>query len=977
MSMMQPAPEKKQSWLDRSIFSVIPWNWETALFVAIFVLGALLRFWDLGSRALHHDESIHAVHSWYILSGKGIYRQDPTYHGPFLYYSEAMAYFLFGATSYAARIMPAIFGTILVTTPMLLKRHLGRVGALAAAFMIAISPSILYYSRALRHDMFTLAATVVLIAAFFRFMEDRRLRWVYVGAVAYTIGYANHELMLLINTPMIGLALVSALVWENFLSRGEKPLTDALRSVPGRVWVNCFLIFLALFIPLYTSLFTNMAGLFTGSVGAVTYWLSQQAVRRGDQPWFYYFLLLPLEEFLPLFFALCAGVLLAWQRLVGGRNAPAGAEEGRTVFAGDASRTRPLLNTYFLLFVGYWALLSLVGFSYAGEKMPWLTIHIATPLILLAAWFLNRFLTGVDWRSLFDRGGLLLVTAAPITLLALGRWLTLRPSVGGTSLAQQQSTMDWLSLLIILALGVGLVVWCATRLGARQTIQSLGLLVLGGMVVFTVHTTLMVSFTLADVAKDPLIYVQSTPDVTNVQNKIDNLSQRLTSGKDLVVMYDDETSWPYSWYLKDYGKASYQPKGPTAPPDAPVVLVGLVNDDAVRPLMGKYTRTPLKMRAWFPEDGYKALTLNGIVNTITDPVLRDRFGRFLMNRELYDQAGNETTGGRLGSTDFVVYVRKDLSDSFWGPGLLMGTQTRAQEDVYAAKQRMVAAMLSFGVKGTGDGQFVEPKDVAIDTAGNIYVADTQNHRIQKFDAAGNFLLKWGAKGEGDGQFTEPWGIAVDKTGGVYVADTFNYRIQKFDASGKFLAKWGSFVDTRGLAGGSVAGVYGPRAIAIDRDGNLWVTDTGNKRLMKYDKDGKFLAQFGSVGTDEGRFNEPVGLAIDPSGNIYVADTWNQRIQKFDASFKLLAQWPVAGWEGGSVLNKPYLAADADGVYATDPEQHRVLRFSPTGGVLAVFGQMGSDTSSFNLPVGVALDGANNLYVVDTLNNRIMKFAPVK
>ena len=190
------------------------------------------------------------------------------------------------------------------------------------------------------------------------------------------------------------------------------------------------------------------------------------------------------------------------------------------------------------------------------------------------------------------------------------------------------------------------------------------------------------------------------------------------------------------------------------------------------------------------------------------------------------------------------------------------------------------------------------------------MADTQNHRIQKFDAAGKFLLKWGAKGEGDGQFTEPWGIAVDKAGNVYVADTFNYRIQKFDASGKFLAKWGSFVDTRGQAGGSTAGLYGPRAIAIDRDGNLWVTDTGNKRLMKYDKDGKFLAQFGSVGTDEGRFNEPVGLAIDPSGNIYVADTWNQRIQKFDASFKLLAQWPVAGWEGGSVLNKPYLAADA-------------------------------------------------------------------
>ena len=172
-----------------------------------------------------------------------------------------------------------------------------------------------------------------MIIAFFRFMEDRRLRWVYLGAVAYTIGYANHELMLLITTPMIGLALVSALVWENFISRGEKPLTEALRSVPGQVWVNCVLIFLALFIPLYTSLFTNMAGLFTGSIGAITYWLSQQAVRRGDQPWFYYVLLLPLEEFLPLFFALCAGVLLAWQRLTGGRRWPPARSD-----AADGSR---------------------------------------------------------------------------------------------------------------------------------------------------------------------------------------------------------------------------------------------------------------------------------------------------------------------------------------------------------------------------------------------------------------------------------------------------------------------------------------------------------------------------------------------------------------------------------------------------------------------------------------------------------------
>ena len=83
------------------------------------------------------------------------------------------------------------------------------------------------------------------------------------------------------------------------------------------------------------------------------------------------------------------------------------------------------------------------------------------------------------------------------------------------------------------------------------------------------------------------------------------------------------------------------------------------------------------------------------------------------------------------------------------------------------------------------------------------------------------------------------------------------------------------------------------------------------------------------------------------------------------------------WESGSVLNKPYLAADADGVYASDPEAHRILRFSATGGITAVFGQFGSDTSSLNLPVGLALDAGGNLYVADAFNNRVLKFAPVR
>ena len=119
------------------------------------------------------------------------------------------------------------------------------------------------------------------------------------------------------------------------------------------------------------------------------------------------------------------------------------------------------------------------------------------------------------------------------------------------------------------------------------------------------------------------------------------------------------------------------------------------------------------------------------MNTITDPVLRDRFWRFLLNRELYDQAGNEATAGKLGSTDSWSMCARTCP-TVSGSGPAGGQETRPQEDAYAAKQRSVGAILSFGSKGSGDGQLAEPKGVAVDSAGNIYVADTQNQRIQKF-----------------------------------------------------------------------------------------------------------------------------------------------------------------------------------------------------------------------------------------------------
>ncbi len=162
---------------------------------------------------------------------------------------------------------------------------------------------------------------------------------------------------------------------------------------------------------------------------------------------------------------------------------------------------------------------------------------------------------------------------------------------------------------------------------------------------------------------------------------------------------------------------------------------------------------------------------------------------------------------------------------------------------------------------------------------------------------------------------------------------------------------------------------------MDNDGNLYVTDTGNKRVQKFTPDGQFLQAWGGGGIIPGTFEEPVGIDIDNDGNIYVADTWNHRIQKFDPNFTPLLQWEVKGWDSESVVNKPYLTVDDQNrVFISDPEGYRIIGYNGnTGEVLLTWGQYGQDPASFKLPVGVEMTASGQLLVVDSDNNRLMKF----
>jgi DNA-binding beta-propeller fold protein YncE len=190
-------------------------------------------------------------------------------------------------------------------------------------------------------------------------------------------------------------------------------------------------------------------------------------------------------------------------------------------------------------------------------------------------------------------------------------------------------------------------------------------------------------------------------------------------------------------------------------------------------------------------------------------------------------------------------------------------------------------LLKFGSLGSGEGQFDFPRQVAVDKDVKfVYVADSNNHRIQKFDSNGNFIKSWGSKGTGDGQFNAPVSVVVDSKGNIIVNERGNARVQKFDSEGNFLLKFGS----EGSGDGQVSHV---EHIAVDKYDNIYVNDpqsdktgSGIPRVQKFDTNGNFITKWGSEGTGDGQFIDPEHLAIDSDGYVYVSDRGKNNIQVF-------------------------------------------------------------------------------------------------
>ena len=685
------------------IVSTVGVTLEAGLYAIILLAGVLTRFWDLGSRALHHDESLHAYFSWLLATGQN-YVHDPLMHGPFLFHMNALIYALLGASDASSRFSAALFGVALIALPILLRgeRHLGRWGALTASTLFLISPALLYQSRYIRHDIFTVVGALVLFVAIMRYIERPSRGWlITIGA---TLGFllTNHEIVfgiaaiffaiiggallwgrlrilapLLLVSGIAAIALVALLpdaadrplpsipwrsptqdeqfdVYRELLTQ---PLTIALGlltivtlavaalllhrlrdpdrrgegwvgvlfadSPPGSVaaavraaWDDragasaAFIAGLVIFAVLFTTLFTNLYGLASGTIatdGTLLYWLGQHDFRRGEQPWFYYLLLMPQYELIAVLFGVAATIVAG----------------GRALLVG-IGRMRPGPRFVFQTFLAIWFVGIVLALSWAGEKMPWLVIHIALPATLLAAALLGEAwerwqpvgsgaagsIRAPGWAtpqwalfaSLVALAACWFLVAAPMTY---GEFVTATAGSGWERvLASWALELWWLLALPPLAGIVGIILLWLRR-GARVAAEPALAALVFVLALAQVHIAWRLVYQEGDIPKDMLVYTQTSPDLHRMVSELTTLSAMTTDGRELEIWYDDNdgTSWPMQWYLRDFPNRHLYGGTLAGPPDGvPVVLVGDKNRSSVEPYLEGYTAQDYVLRWWFPED---------------------------------------------------------------------------------------------------------------------------------------------------------------------------------------------------------------------------------------------------------------------------------------------------------------------------------------------------------------------------------------
>lgn len=704
---------------------------ETFSYSGIFIIALFMRFWDLGSRAVHHDESLHSYYSWLLSSGNG-YIHDPMMHGPFQIEATSALFIIFGDSDYTSRILYAFAGTILVVIPFFLRDRIGRLGAVFVSCLLAFSPALLYFSRFARNDILMAVWTLGLVVCLWRYLDEGKSRYIFIGSALMSIAFSTKETAYLITFLLMSYLIIVLVVqnraniyggviigkdspirallklilggistlkeglkfnslsryaellillititlplwaasvsvlqntfvlrWTNFVLSNPVGVVGHTIGAPssggivlaalvvmllvwlsirigfrwgGYIWVKSAIIFWAIFLLLYSTFFTNLPGIASGVWTSLGYWLVQQGVSRGNQPWYYYFVITSVYEFLPLFFGVIAGIYYARRR------------------------------DRFGCFLAYWAFMTFILYSIASEKMPWLLVNITLPLIVLTGKFLGDIVLKINWRSDIYRLGFPLFILIPSVLVAVWFFIFIPQNISDL---QTFSLQFVLSLIFLVS--TTFVLWSCRVLGYQRLVTFALIPIAVIMLFLGIRAGWNASYINGDIPVEMIVYTQTSPEILDLLRYV-NQKRHISDTEVPISINIDPTNgftWPWAWYLRNYDRVKYSSyQGDTSKdfPDASILLVHSTNHDVVDPVVAdKYgAGVRMKHRWWFPEEAYRGMTIKKFLRHMIDRESLQRLLSYFLNRELDYE---------LGSEDFHLYIDQNFSSDFMSPDI--------------------------------------------------------------------------------------------------------------------------------------------------------------------------------------------------------------------------------------------------------------------------------------------------------------------
>lgn len=1046
-------------------------DWWTVAFVAVFLFAAFLRFSHLDYMALHHDESLYAFYTWQMYTG-GPYEYDPLQHGPFQFHYTTFIMFLFGDSDASVRLGHSLLGLGILLMVWAL-RHNKEFGLKAAVFgvaLIGLTPISTYFNRFFRHDTPFAFHAMAIPLCYVMYRASKRNYWLHLMAAAFALMFCTKENAFVTVIVYVGFAtlylaeriyssgkgldsameviqehpfltkwLVFVCTWGMFIvvfaalhvadtgilsTDQPQAVTPAgkiffsamhlffivlalacaylgdlaskvedddekILGLPlsffrdGITFAVSFFIFGIICVLLYTNFFRAPAGefnlirsldsgIFRGSGQWFIYWYHQHSIARIKGPYLYYVPQLLLYESLTFGIFLFAVSWRLTKRKVLGISVAAYTVVAVILNFVFQSMTpgvglRGFIETTFLkvnenlfllpdlflavggfifgawfvltlieekqpfkAFVYSWAILALLIYSYLQEKVPWLALHIVIPMHLCAAMAL---------RDLWD-----------------------------SAIAKPIKAVGWATVAL-----------------------------LGGLVI---HSTFEVVWYNSDNAVEQLVYVQTHKDMKRITDEIHYVARYLGMGDQLPIGVAGDASFPMRWYLREYKKVSWSISGQ----NRPVMISNWSDKDRFEKMLPDYVGRRYQLRSWWipstqewlnamfnaPARAFVASAKSSLGMDLTEA---DRtaqqevkgFLGYLFFRERWNPQPHPQMD-RYGSVDVAFWVHKDLYDTHvWEmytdenqPGYRESQGWKAPESrarpvelarppveaqpVANIREVSSAPSMAFGAPGQALGQFNEPKGIATDELGNIYVADTANHRVQKFNANGEAVAAWGSQGEGENQYNNPTGL-VYQAGSLYVADTWNHRIKVLDPNTGAVK----------FTFGDPSVFWAPKELYYDQQtDSLFVVVTGSHLIRQFNLQGQELAMFGGHSEEPvpGLFFEPVGMATDAQGNVYIADTAHKRIQKLSKQGVHIGDWPVDGFE--NFYTEPFLAIDRrNRLYVSDTSTNRILVYSPSGQPIAEWGSAGN--IPFIAPKDIHFASDGRVFVSDAGANQVYVF----